>query len=195
MYTAYRTNGIQTWFVIGGLDAAYCDIVRRLGFEPVDDGFARHFATSGPHMEPIFSHFAAVAEEWILQKAGVRPVPWETVLERMIHLLNKHQLTWWLVGSAALAVRGLPVVPHDIDLVVEEPAAFQLGELLRNELIEPVQPITTWRARWYGRAFSGACIEWVGGVPAEHAWSATSSWERVIWRGALLRIPPLSNTA
>jgi hypothetical protein len=161
----------------------------------MDDGFARHFATSGPHLKPIFTHFAAVAKDLILQKAGVCPVPWETVLVRMIHLLDEHHLAWWLVGSAALAVRGLPVLPHDIDLVVEEPAALHLGDVLRNELIEPIQPITTWSARWYGRAFSNACVEWVGGVAAEHTWSATSRWERVLWRGYWLRIPPLSNAS
>lgn len=192
MDTTYRTDGVQTWFWIGGLEAEYRDSVRRLGFEPVDNGFVRRFTTSGLDVEAIYTHFAMVAEDVILQKAGVRPAPWDTALEWMIHLLEEHGLSWWLVGSAALAVRGLPIVPRDIDLVVEAPAALYLGEVLREKLIEPVQPITTWGAQWYGRAFSGACIEWVGGVAADHPWSATSSWERVVWRGHSLRVPPLA---
>lgn len=128
----------------------------------------------------------------IQQKAGIVTTPWATALERISSLLDEHQIRWWLVGSAALAVRGRPVEPHDIELVVEESAALRLGELLEHELIEPLQPITTWNARWYGRAFSNVCIEWVGGVGDGHIWSASNQWEHIQWRRLLIRVPTLA---
>ena len=67
--------------------------------------------------------------------------------------MDAHDITWWLVGSTALAVRGLDVSPRDVDLVVDEVGAHWLAELLLDDLIAPVTPIQTWSARWFGRAF------------------------------------------
>jgi hypothetical protein len=73
-------------------------------------------------------------------------------------------MNWWLVGSAALAVRGLKIVPHDIDLCTDDASAHTLGILLGDCLIEPVQDVRGWVSNWFGRAFLHARIEWVGGV-------------------------------
>jgi hypothetical protein len=44
---------------------------------------------------------------------------------------------WWLAGSAALAVRGAPIAPGDLDLIVSDADSFGAGDLLLDDLMEP----------------------------------------------------------
>jgi hypothetical protein len=177
--------------MVANLDEAYHETVRKLEFEQVEGGFARCFPTDSPHLERIYASFARSVEDVILQKAGVSPAPWERVLDTVLPLMDAHAITWWLVGSAALAVRGLDVSPRDVDFVVDEAGTHRLAELLLDDLIEPVTPIETWRARWFGRAFPGTLVEWIGGVDEHHYWGSAALWETVTWRGHQLRVPPL----
>ena len=104
-----------------------------------------------------------------------------------------------LVGSAALAVRGLDVAPGDLDLIVDSAGAQRLGDILLDSLIEPVRPTTGWVGDWFGRAFLHASVEWVGGMspavdlpaPTDFGPTAAARLETVRWRGHNLRVPPL----
>ena len=191
MHTLWRRDGAQIYFMVAELDEAYHETVRKLEFEPVDGGFARCFPADSPHLERIYATFARSVADVILQKAGVRSAPWDRVLDMVLRLMEAHDITSWLVGSTALAVRGLDVSPRDVDLVVDEVGAHRLAELLLDDLIEPVTPVETWSASWSGRAFPGALVEWVGGVDEHHYWGATANRETITWRGHRLHVPPL----
>lgn len=82
----------------------------------------------------------------ILQRAGLRPIAWDRALDAILRLMDQHSIAHWLVGSAALAVRGLPVAPGDVDLVVDETGARRLAEVLSDDLIEPLMPVEGWGA-------------------------------------------------
>ncbi|HSH78678.1 MAG TPA: hypothetical protein VLA19_09125 [Herpetosiphonaceae bacterium] len=199
MRTLYRSDGIHTDFVVADLDPRYHDAIHALGFTAVDEGFARRFPVAGADVEQVYRNFAHHVEELILQKAGERAVPWEHSLQTFLASVAGAPVNWYLAGSAALAVRGLDVIPGDIDLVVDDAGAHSLGELLRNDLIEPVVPIEGWVFRWFGRSFLRACLEWAGGVdsrvdtpePSDFGPVAASRLETVEWRGHTLRVPPL----
>jgi hypothetical protein len=191
MHTLCKRAGAYIYFIVADLDEAYHETVRKLEFEPVDGGFARCFPADSPHLKRIYVNFARSVADVIFQKAGVRSAPWEQALDTLLHLMDVHDITWCLVGSAALAVHGLDVSPRDVDLVVDEVGAQRLAELLLDDLIEPVTPGETWSARWSGRAFPGALVEWVGGVDEHHCWGAIANWETITWRGHRLRVPPL----
>jgi hypothetical protein len=191
MHTLCKRAGAYIYFMVADLDEAYHETVRKLEFEPVDGGFARRFPADSPHLERIYANFACSVADVILQKAGVRPAPWDRVLDKVLRLMDAHAITWWLVGSSALAARGLDVSPRDVDLVVDEVGAHRLAELLLDDLIEPLTPVESWSARWFSRAFPGALVEWVGGVDEHHCWGATANWETITWRGHRLRVLPL----
>ncbi len=120
MKTLCRTVGSQTYFIISELDLAYYDLVRDLAFSRVEDGFAKVFPTDSPHLDHIYHNFARCAEELILQKAGIHPAPCEQALLALLEKIKDQDIDWWLVGSAALAVRGIDLSPHDIDLSVDD---------------------------------------------------------------------------
>lgn len=199
MHTLCKTTGSQTSFIIADLDLAYHDAARALAFEETPDGFAKSYPAETPNLDHIYDNFARHAEELVLQKAGARPVPWEQALEIILHTIEGYDINWWLVGSAALAVRGLPITPGDIDLSVSDQDVFRLGSLLSEYLIAPVVAADGWIANWFGRSFPFACVEWVGGVldrvdeleVTDFGPLAASRSEIIIWRDHTLRVPPL----
>ncbi len=201
MRTLCKTDGTQTTFIIADLDPVYHRAVRALAFDETPDGFAQSYPAATPNLDRIYDNFARHAEEMVLQEAGVSPVPWEQTLEIFLHTIEGHGIDWWLVGSAALAVRGLDITPGDIDLSVSDQDAFRLGDLLLEYMIAPVK-VTDGPGSMcnsFGRSFPLACLEWVGGVDeradqlfvSDFGPIAASRSENITWRGHSLRIPPL----
>lgn len=199
MKTTCKTIGDTTSFIIADLDAAYHDAARGLYYTQIEGGFAKSFPSHTPHLQRIYRNFERCAEEMILQAAGVRAVPWEQALLAFLERIECDNIDWYLVGSAALAARGLDIAPHDVDIIVDDAGAQRLSELLLDVLVEPFLPSERWIGNSFGRSFLHARFEWVGGVHADvDAHGATdfgplaaSRLERIDWRGAVLRVPPL----
>lgn len=199
MKTLCRTSGSHTSFLITDLDPAYHQAACDLEFSQEADGFARTFPATMPHLDTIYQNFARHAEEVILQTARVQPVPWEDTLLRLLQRIDGRGIQWYLGGSAALAARGLDIQPRDFDIVVADADAQRLGEILLDALIEPVTPAEDWFCNWFGRAFLGARVEWVGGVDeradtpkvSDFGPTAAARLETIIWRGYTLYVPPL----
>ena len=194
-----RTEGTRTSFIIAGLDPAYTEVVRALKYDEIEAGFAKTYPADTPHLASIFEQFSRCVEEVILQAADVHPVPWEEALLAFLQRTERQQVNWWLVGSAALAARGIDIVPHDIDLSVDDDSAHMLGVVLGDCLIEPVQEVREWICNWFGRAFLQARIEWVGGVNelldedevTDFGPIAASRKETITWHGYEIQVPPL----
>jgi len=72
---------------------------------------------------------------------------------------------WFLGGSAALAIRGASVRPHDLDLIVSDADSVRVGELLADDILEPVARGEWPLSIWWGRAFLHARVEWAGVMP------------------------------
>jgi hypothetical protein len=116
-----------------------------------------------------------------------------------LKILAGHDIDWWLLGSAALGARGLPVAPGDIDLVVSDIGAFQLDELLLDYIVQPVIETSGWVHNSFARAFLHGRVEWVGGVnpmadaeyPSDQGPLAANRLEVVSWREYDVRVPPL----
>jgi len=199
MKTMYRTRGTLVYFILSDLDPAYHNAVRQLEFREVEDGFARVYPVGSAHLDRIYQNFTRYAEEMILQMAGIHSVPWEQALHAFLQRVDQENIAWWLVGSTALAVRGLDIIPHDIDLSVDDEGAHKLGKILLDYLIEPIQDSRGWISNWFGRAFLHARIEWVGGVDpkvdddeiTDYGPLAASHMETVFWQGYQIHIPPL----
>src|SRR5512133_3329545 len=138
MLTEYRAVGEEVLFVVLDLSERYRQAASSIGFEPVEDGFARRFPAESRHLERAYANFSRLVEDLILAEAGEKAKRWDAALEALLGAIRGHDLTWYLVGSASLAVRGLDVLPGDIDLAVDADGADQLADLLPDALIEPI---------------------------------------------------------
>jgi hypothetical protein len=187
-------------FVIEGADARAADRLPRLGYLPAGDGrFATRWFPDAADARRRHERFAAALEPMVLQSARLAPVPWEDALLEALGRLDGSGVRWWLYGSAALAVRGLAVAPGDVDLHVSD--AHRAGRLFDDLLVTPVERLDGWVARWVGRAFCGAIVEWLAepnaalddpAAPHEQGPYVASAIEVVAWRGHRVPVPPLA---
>ena len=94
-----------------------------------------------------------------------------------------------------MAVRGLDIVPGDLDFAVNDP--HLAADLLADVLVEPVTHHDRWVAEWTGRAFSGALIEWAA-RPRDHPDALEQSTEvgaqldKVVWRSNEVPVAPIA---
>ncbi len=176
---------------------------RDLYFQPLADRdgvFAKNFPADTPHLQAIFANFERHIEEMLLQTAGVAPVRWQAALIDFLDRIEGLSLDWYLVGSAALAVRGI------------ECGSARSGHYSGRRIRCSTCPRAY--ARCYGRAvcplgkldravvradFSAraARIRRRGrsrrrsyGV-CDFGPAAAARLETVKWRGRVLRVPPL----
>jgi hypothetical protein len=183
-------------FLLTEVEPELRDAAMALGFHRDGDAVIRTFPEDARSLDVAWRNFVRHAEEMLRQTAsGV--APWDDALTAFLERVDG--VDWWLAGSGALAVRGIDVSPRDLDVITDAAGAQRLGEILVDALVEPVFESNGWVARWWGRAFLGARIEWVAEVapsvdepdPVDFGPVAAASLERVRWREHDLLVPPL----
>jgi hypothetical protein len=199
MNTRCVAQGSDTHFIMVDVDPVYHDAVRALVYQPMEGGFGKTYPTNTPGLDTIYDNFRRDAETMVLQAADASSIPWREGLHSFIEIVESHCIDWWVCGSSAMAVRGMDITPHDIDIVVSDADSVRLGEVLAKHMIEPVVPVEGWFCRWFGRAFLHIRIEWVGGVDesadtpnvSDFGPTAGSRLDTVVWHGHEVRVPPL----
>ncbi len=195
-----RAAGEDTEFWVFDADPRLSAALEALLWEPRGGGWVKSFRRPPPEQAArAFANIHRLLEPLLRQYLGLAPVPWQAALEAVCRKLDTNTVDWWLCGSAALAVRGIGVVPGDLDLVVADGDAVRVGELLAHGLVEPVCPAGWPISNWWGRAFLHARVEWVGGVTSaadepevgDYGPAAASSLQEVRWRDWPIRVPPL----
>jgi hypothetical protein len=180
-------------------DPAFRGALAELYFDVEEDRYVRRFP-SGSVTEAIYARFQASLVSLLRQTARLEPAPWDDALRETARRLNRAGVDWWLTGSAALAVRGLPIIPRDLDLVVSDADAPRVAAAFEDAVIEPPVAVEGWFCRWWGRAWLGARVEWVGGVteaadepePTDFGLVAAAALSEVRWEGQAIRIPSLA---
>jgi hypothetical protein len=196
------TEAGKTWFAIRGVGPELASGAEHLlmGYERHGDEWRCGYHVDTPGLEVCWRNFSSYAEPMLRQAAGLEPAPWRKALRELCRRTSGLEYAWWLTGSAALAVRGAPIEPGDLDLVCTADAALQLGEVFADAMIEPVVPAdSSWISDYWGRAFVYARIEWIGGPkpevdspsPCDFGPVAASRLETVAWEGRQLQVPPL----
>jgi hypothetical protein len=64
--------------------------------------------------------------------APLLPEPIRQTLVRLVPILNATGATWALSGSCCLALHGVPLTPHDIDIITDQDGAHRIGVALQS---------------------------------------------------------------
>jgi hypothetical protein len=101
-------------------------------------------------------------------------VDWQQTLQRVLNLiatpLDREQVRWALIGSAATALQGCTVQPNDLDFLTQTPAGtYRFAELLAAEM-PPTCPDPESELGWYS---SQAEPVRAGPDPYGYSWTFT----------------------
>jgi len=198
--TELRMVGDRAQFRVRTDEPDYRRVLAELLFAEEDGAFVRSFRADAPGLHESYVRFKLTLEDVLAQAAGRRLPPWDDALDAVASRLAAARCGWFLAGSAALAVRGIDIVPRDLDLVVEDASRALRG--LGDIQIEPVSlnRAGAWIARWFGRGFLHARVEWIAGVdpaidvyssPNEFGPKAAARVETVRWNDHDLALTPL----
>lgn len=195
MKTNFVQDGEQAWFIVTDVDPDLHQAVKHLGYEATPwGGYGRSYPVDTPDIEAIYANFAASAEALILQKAGRMDVPWKSALEAFLVRVAPYPIRWWMTGSTALAIRGIPIEPGDIDIVAfTADDGIRLDQLFQDKITEPTH--SDWIAHRLTRTFLGARVGWIADLNecnAEQAGllEAGRRVESVLWHGYTVLVPP-----
>lgn len=173
------------------------------------DGLAFGFPADEPLADVAAENLSRLLK--LLQHGGPGAFPsspWPVALRSVTNALDSCVVDWLLIGSAALAARGIPVEPGDIDICLlgGREDALSLCEVMRPHLICPLRDLGDLiGARWFSRAWLGLAVEWIAepdpdtddffrrqGRVCEWGRTAIDGAEIVDWSGRRVRVPPLS---
>jgi len=128
------------------------------------------------------------------------PTPWEKALESIIARLHGTRIDWWITGSCALAVRGVRIMPRDIDLMFWKQDLHRVISLFSDCAVEPFHDSSDWVVKFFGVAYLSARIDLafspIDSVdtpePVDFGPYAQRNLESIRWKGETLRVPPLA---
>jgi Aminoglycoside-2''-adenylyltransferase len=96
----------------------------------------------------------------------VVPLNHLTALRKLYDRLNDTPINWAVVGSMSLALQGVPIEPHDIDISTDKAGAYETERLFGELVIKPVAFSSTDKIRSHFGAFvlDGVKVEIMGDV-------------------------------
>ncbi len=176
--------------MVEGVPAEWAAALSSLGFAVDGATATRQVDEHSRHIDVAFANLASHLPTMVAQHLRAAEVPWAASLSRLATRVADSGIEWMLIGTAALAIRGVAVAPGDVDIVTDERGAEMLADLYRPELVFPVM---NWPGMGlFGRAFDGTRIEWLGNEAflsgRVGVWRPTEMAE---WEGHEIRVPSL----
>jgi hypothetical protein len=189
------TDGGWRTIQISDADPDQRSALAELGFPPDE---VHRYPPGTRYFDRAVVNLQQAVSTLIRQRTTHVPADWAQALADLLRRADQARVPLAVVGSAALALRGVGVHPGDVDVLTTEEGADALAESYRDTLIVPVATIDGFGR--FGRAFTGVRVEWLGEPVraqdgpwplAAAAWSVASPFDEVRWHGRLLRVPPL----
>ncbi|PTN36930.1 hypothetical protein C6366_08590 [Desulfonatronum sp. SC1] len=128
-----------------------------------------------------------------------KPIPWDIALFDFAKELENKDINWWLTGSCAVCVRGIPLNPHDVDIMIDSSDVYKISDMFSDYLIEPIVDTNGWLTKDFGVIFRHARIDIASDPqdildnpePIDCGPSALANLEEVNWKGLIIKVPPL----
>ena len=109
---------------------------------------------------PDFSHCAANFEKHgetaVMQQLGLLPAPWEKALRAFAAAMDAFETpcAWYVHGSAALALWGIPAAPKDVNIIIPNASDFEaVRARLHTLAIRPFERCENWLMSGLGDIF------------------------------------------
>ncbi len=142
-----------------------------LGFGP---DLVRRYPSGTRHFDRAVANLRQWLDEMVRQRMTGTAPGWAGALGDLLDRAGQARVPLAVIGSLALAVRGVDVRPGDIDVITTVEGADALGDSYREVLVVPA-----------ARAQEGP---W---PLAAQKWTIASPFEEVSWESRVVRLPPV----
>jgi hypothetical protein len=186
-------------YLVSDFDDKYERLLEMCFYEKTKEGYVKRYPAGSKYLDRMMSRYSEFAPLMFDQLGYFTDVPWEKGLDSFCSLLEGTGVDWWLTGSCAACIRGVPLNPHDIDVMVDSRDVPALTEILKDALIEPIADTRGWLTKDFGVVFLHCRIDIASDPspaldcpnPADCGPYAKARLETVLWRGHAIKVPPL----
>lgn len=113
---------------------------------------------------------------------------WENALLEFAKICKDNNIIWFLTGSACDAVRGIDVIPHDLDIEIFSKHWAKAQDVLVNYIVEPFIETKGWARDYFGRIVVANTL--VDVVADEKYDFPNHAYEPYEWKGYTLWLEP-----
>lgn len=190
----------KVFFRIQEYDPKYEPVLKMCYYQKDETGYYKSYPSNYPDMETIRKNFEMYGLSMFDQLGYFKPVPWEQGLLAFMERMQGSGINWWLTGSGAVCARGIPLNPHDLDIMVDSKDVPKIIELFSDVLFEPIMDTHGWVTKDFGVLFLHCRIDIASDPaafvddpePVDFGPYAKGHLETIEWHGRSLQIPPLS---
>lgn len=189
-------------YVINQVPEVFWPALQHFYFHQEGGEFSKSFQKTTlmfPPTSRLRENLEASLEKMLQNNLGTPPFAWEETLEAAAALLDAHGIRWWLAGSAACAIRGIDILPNDLDIMTYRSEIPKLQAAFNHLAVEPFHFVTDWVVTGFGVVYLHGRVD-VALEPHESADAygrpdfgtyAMNNLETVVWRGYQIKVPPL----
>lgn len=197
---SFLENSEHVTFRISDFDPRYEPVFQMCFYQADGDAYIKSFSANTPHLDQIMRHYSKNAESMFNQLGYFSPIPWQDALLFFLQRVKGADIHWWLVGSCAACVRGIPLNPHDVDIMLDHADIPMINQLFADVIIEPIVDTGGWLTRDFGVLFSHARIDIASDPvaalddpePVDCGPYAKAHLEEVVWQGYKIKVPPVA---
>ena len=160
----------------------YAESVRQAYYKQEGDIFVKEFQGLFSNVENIMSNFKRLAPD-MFGKGN-----WEKALLHFAKICKENNIIWFLTGSGCDAVRGVKVLPHDLDVEILSAHWKKAEKVFDEYIVEPFIETKGWSRDNFGRlVVEGTQIDMVSDKGYD---LLQHDYEPYIWNGYTLWLEP-----
>lgn len=196
--TSYKSKD-KIAFNISNYHEKYEDIFKMCYYQKKGNNYYKEFSADIKNINKIADYFKNNAQEMFDQLGYFKPIPWQKAFLAFLQIIDGHDIDWWLTGSCACCIRGIPLNPHDVDIMINSKDADKISELFSDYIIEPIINTGGWLTKDFGVIFLHARIDIASDpvealdypLPIDCGPYAKKYLQELEWQGFKIRVPPL----
>ena len=155
---------------------------KRLFTKKQNGVFVKEYEGELYNTEQIINNFAR------LMPGAFDEGDWENALLEFARICKENNIIWFLTGAACDAVRGIDVVPHDLDIEIFSKHWAKAQDVLNDCIVEPFIETKGWARDYFGRIVVENTL--VDVVADEKYDFPNYAYEPYEWKGYTLWLEP-----
>ena len=179
----YETE-MQLVLCVEEVDPKYEKNLLSAWFEKNDFGFTKTYpmtdkenGVSKDDINNVKNNFARLGQSMFIGN-----LDWKKTLPFIANKFLDNKIEWYILGSVGDAVRGLNIVPHDMDIIIHTKDFYKVKDLFSDYVVEPfVDNKGTWLVRYFGRLCMGGA--YIDIVADEKLNLENHNYDVVSWNG------------